>query len=197
MRMTWCTAAEIFTEEIREHGFAAANLVAAAWSARITPEATRTLLSIAGLLTSGDAIQRAWDKVEPCPSIGDYKAGEEEIAGEIAGEYKRANDIAQAMARIRSQAYRHWAQAKRERDHAEDPPVRAHAQVRMDEAGLAIADIDAAFEQLDQTAGRLLQALQLLGRADEELEDIYEVPLTFVREGGRLPRDGDFLTPAN
>ena len=57
-----------------------------------------------------------------------------------------------------------------------------------------IADCEAALEIIDETGTRLAHALNCLRKVPDDLAGTYEVPYGHIRDGGKLPHYGEFLT---
>ncbi len=198
MPETWLAAAEELADGIREHGYAAAALVASAWRAGVDPDATRSLLGAASVLTGGDAVSRAWDRVPPCVSAGQFLGGAEEIEGETAGAFRFAQRMAGDCAGTLDAAAEGYEQARQAADAAAaagDGDAEAAAR---DQAGwlqAVIGDCEAALEVIGAAAETLREAALLLLRVPADFEETYEEPLRFAASGRKLPRDGGFITP--
>lgn len=198
MPSPWLAAAEEFAEAIREHGCDAAFLTASAWRAGVDPGATRSLLAAASVLAGGGAVARAWGRLPPCPGIGDFLGGAEQIEGEVAQAarfaYRMARDCEAAM----DAALEAHGKAKRAADDAAargNGAVAAAAAEQQRMAAAAVADCDAALEVLAGAGGALQQAGQLLQRVPAEFEETYEELLRFGAAGRKLPWNGSFITP--
>jgi len=197
MGHAWTAAAEEFAEAIREHGFAAAALTASAWQAGVDPDATRSLLAAASVLSGGDAVARAWARVPPCPTAGDFLAGAEEIEGETAGAAAFAERTARACADALEAAVEARARARRATAAASAQGNAAKAAVVAEErrAAQAVADCDAAIEVLAGAGEALRYAGLLLTRVPADFEETYEEPLRYAASGRKLPWNGAFITP--
>jgi len=193
----WTAGAEEFAEAIREHGFAAAALTASAWQAGVDPDATRSLLAAASVLTGGDAVTRAWDRVPACPAAGDFLAGAEEVEGETAAAASFAERTARDCAEALEAAVEARARARRATAAASAQGNAAKAAVAAEErrAARAIADCDAALEVLALAGEALRRAGLLLLRVPAEFEETYEEPLRYAASGRKLPWNGAFITP--
>lgn len=200
MPSTWLSAAEVFADGIREHGEAAADLTASVWQARVDPDATRSLLDAAAVLTGGDAVARAWERVPACPNARAFLNGVEEIQGECVSSMRYAQDIGRQCADVHDAAAEEYQKARHARDRAarEDSDQSrvtvAAAEERMTWLSEIIADTEAALEKLDETYGLLHRAVLLLPQVEVDFADACDIPLQHIRDGGTLPWSGHFIT---
>lgn len=204
----WTGRAQVLAAAIREPGEGAAEANARAWSARCRPEATRGLAGAAMILTDGEAGAALWASAEPCRDDKTLLAWAEDIAGHVAdlgrqcqrmmlacaGAFEEAGgSYAQAMAAARAAQARMAAAATPDAHCAAEADFEA-ALERARAAALVIADCEAALEVLGAADARLDAAHRALSKVPADLHDSYEEPYEFVRGGGLLPHDGDFLT---
>lgn len=201
MGYTWTAAAEAFAEEIREHGFAAAAVVASAWRAGVDPDATRSLLAAAAVLTQGAAVAHAWYLAPPFPDKESFLSAAEETEGDVAAALQYARDMARDCGSVMDAAAEDHEQAAQDAARAAGsgtgtaPAALAAAKERMAAALEVLADCDAALEVLSAAGEALSEARQALSRVPAEFEETYEEPLRFVAAGRKLPWDGAFITP--
>jgi hypothetical protein len=73
---------------------------------------------------------------------------------------------------------------------------QAAAEREQREALLRKADCENALETLDVLLARINYATGQVKAVPQQFADAYEVPVTYVREYGPLPRRGQFLVPA-
>lgn len=207
MTETWLTAAERLAEAARDLGFNVAATVAAAWQARCDPDATRPLVQAAHALTGGDALPRLWDRVDPCPSAGNFLGDAEEHEAQAATLARQARDLEKACSAARDSALAEYEGARQRAVQAqarlasELPDAAAQAEIAaacdvMRAMQQVIAGCDAALEVAGATRERLDYAAGCLRQAPEALAEAYDMPLQLTRSGGTLPWNGDFLTGA-
>jgi hypothetical protein len=191
---TWTGQALLLADDIREPGFAAAAACASAWQARVDPDATHGLVGAALALTDGEAMPGLWAPVPPCPDDATLLAGVTELEGAVAEllEYARrmAGDCREALGAAQARA----AGAAAVLASSPAPEAVAEAESALAAAQSEIADCEAALEILDGIEKRLAHALNCLRGVPEDLAATYETPYQVVRDGGRLPYDGNFLT---
>jgi hypothetical protein len=189
---SWTGQAHLLADGIREPGFAAAALNAAAWAAGVNPEATAGLIGAATALTSGDCGPQLWAQAGPLPNDQALLTAAAELEGAVtqllgyasgmAWDCRAALESAQAAAASAAAAVP-----------AGSSQARAAAEDALGAARGVIADCEAALEILGSCLGRLEHALNCLRRVPDDLASAYEVPYTHIRDGGTLPYDGDFL----
>jgi hypothetical protein len=204
----WTGQAHLLADGIREPGFAAAALNAAAWAAGVNPEATAGLIGAATALTSGDCGPQLWAQADPVPSDQELLAAAAELEGAVAQLLKLASQMARdcragleaayaraaAAAAAIAAAQAQLAAASTSRQAAAAQSALAAAESALSGAQAVIADCEAALEVIAGCGGRLEHAANCLRRVPEDLAGTYEVPYQFVHEGGDLPYAGDFLT---
>jgi hypothetical protein len=190
---TWTGHAQLLADDIREPGFQAAEVNAAAWCARVDPQATRGLTGAALALTSGDAGKSLWAAAVPCPDDASLLTAAAELEGAVAGLLDRARRMAAGCRADSTWAAGEAAQA-RTLLASPDPGIRGAAETRVTEARAALGDCEAALEILDETGTRLAHALKCLRQVPDDLAGTYEAPYQLVHDGGKLPHDGAFLT---
>lgn len=201
MELTWSAAAAILADETEEHGLAAAALVASAWNAGMHPDATKALMEVSVVLTDIAVVNRFWDKsADPCDSADGYAVGCEEIAAELSAAAQRATAMARHCWGVLSDALDVHARAAaaitaaQALPDAEGQAAASAASERRQQMDMVIADCEAAMETIHQCGEQLNQALRHLGRSEDDVEYAYEPVLEFIRDGGVLPKDGDFIT---
>jgi hypothetical protein len=160
-------------------GTTLAELDAAAWSARVDPEAVQSLTR-AALILNPDAADAIWARTEPAETGDGLLAIVEEHAAAVAELGRRACDLGETCEADRDTA----VQAARDPD---DPEAAA-------EARRVLADCEAAIETLTALAARLEEAWRALLRVPDEYGEYFETPLRLAADGGTLPWSGDFLT---
>jgi hypothetical protein len=205
---SWTGHAELLAADIREPGFTAAAIASAAWSARVDPEATRSLVRAAIVLTSGDATSACWARADPCPDDYTFVAAVAELETGLMQLLATTADMARACidamenAASEYQAARNAAIAAQVRmDAAASPQLRAAAEdgydaaVRQMEAARAVAgDCEAALDILPAVHAALEAAMESVRSVPADMGEVYEVPYQFLRTGRTLPHDADFLT---
>jgi hypothetical protein len=205
---SWTGHAELLAADIREPGFTAAAIASAAWSARVDPEATRSLVRAAIVLTSGDATSACWARADPCPDDYTFIAAVAELETGLMQLLATTADMARACidamedAASEYQAARNAAIAAQARmDAPAGPQLRAAAEdgydaaVRQMEAARAVAaDCEAALDILPRLHGLLEEAVACIRSVPGELGEYFEVPYQFLSPGRTLPLGADFLT---
>lgn len=198
MTPAWTAAAEQLADDARQPGFDAAVLVASAWRARCLPDATRSLIQAACALTSGDAVERVWDRPPPCPSADALLQGAEELEGETARLASHARSMAAACESARDQAIAAYENARRQALSAAGDTTRTAADQEMHAMSQVIGDCEAALDLLAEVITRLNYAVNCFTQVPADFAEAYDVPLQHIRDGGTLPWSGDFLTaPGN
>lgn len=206
----WTGQAHLLADDIREPGFGAAAVNASAWRARVDPDATYGLIGAAIALTDGDAGSALWADADPCPDDATLLAAVTELEGAVAELLRNASRMAAACrasleaaqsaagsgAAALDAAHGQAAQAQTAQASAAAQGAIASAEAAIAGAQAEIADCEAALEIIDSAGGKLAHALDCLRRVPEDLAATYEEPYDLVRQGGRLPVDGDFLTGA-
>ena len=190
----WTGQAHLLADDIREPGFAAAALNAAAWSAGVNPEATAGLIGAATVLTSGDCGPQLWAQADPVPNDQALLTAATELEGAVAQLLKYASGMARDCRAALEAAQEAAAAAAETAAAAENPQARAAAQEKLAAARATIADCEAALEIINEYGSRLAHAANCLRRAPDDLASTYETPYQFVHDGGDLPYDGEFLT---
>jgi hypothetical protein len=190
----WTAQAQLLADAIREPGFNAAALNAAAWSARTDPAATRGIVGAAWALTSGDAGTALWAAADPCPSDQALTAAAAELEGEVAQLLKVASQMARNCRAALEAACAAAASAQATLNSDAPPGAKVAAQEALSAARAAIGDCEAALEIIDETGTRLAHAGNCLARVPGDLAAVYEDPYQHIRDGGTLPHDGEFLT---
>jgi hypothetical protein len=178
--ITWTAAAAQLADTASEPGHGIAGLVASAWQARVDPYATRSLVSAAHVLAGCEVMRRLWDRVPPVPSGEALLQGAEQAEADVAGMLRHARGMSAECARTRDRAAAACGAAS-----------TGDAQAA---AAAALADCDTALEILGPLQAQLKLALDSLRQAPAELADTYEAAYTLVRDGGKLPHSGHFLT---
>ena len=178
--ITWTGAATQLADTAAEPGWGIAGLVASAWQARVDPYATRSLVSAAHVLAGCEVMRRLWDRVDPIPSGDALLQGAEQAEADVAGMLRHARGMAAECARARARAAAACGTA-------DDDDAQAAAVA-------ALADCGAALEILGPLQEQLKLALDSLRQAPAELADTYEAAYALVRDGGKLPHSGHFLT---
>lgn len=189
---TWTAQAHLLAGALPEWGMAAAALNAAAWSARIMPEATRGLAGAAIALTDGRAGEALWARTEPCPDAAAFLAAAAELEVAVTDLLKHASGLA-AGCREAHEAAARGHQSAPAAAGGDTAQAQAAAE-RMHEARLVIADCEAALEVTGDAGGRLDHARRCLMRVPADYAEAYETPAGLVRRGLKLPYSGDFLT---
>jgi len=204
----WTGQAYLLADAIREPGFACAAVNASAWCARVDPEATRGLVGAALALTSGDAGKALWSAADPCPDDATLLASAAELEGAVAELLEHARGMAATCREALEAAYAaaaaaqaaiaaaqaQLASAGNARAAAAAESALGAAQAALSAAQAQIADCEAALEILDETVTRLAHALNCLRKVPGDLESTYEEPYAHIRDGGKLPYEGEFLT---
>ncbi len=190
--MTWTALAEQLAEDARDLGAGAAVLNAAAWQARVDPDATRGLVAAAlalwaspgALFPPGPGLQ---DDREMLEHAADLEAGAAELLKCATDLHRGAEGDLESAAGEARAATQALASAKTTHD-------RANAQVTLAGAKTRIADCEVALEITGDAGQRLKYACAKLQCVPADLEVTYEVPYAVVRSGGKLPYSGEFLT---
>ena len=204
----WTGQAYLLADAIREPGFACAAVNASAWCARVDPEATRGLVGAALALTSCGAGTALWSAAAPCPDDAALLASAAELEGAVAELLGHARAMAEACRQALDAAYAaaaaagaaiaaaqaQLAAAGNARAAGAAESALAAAEAAMAAARAEIADCEAALEIIDETGTRLAHALNCLRKVPDDLAGTYEVPYGHIRDGGKLPHYGEFLT---
>lgn len=194
MTLTWTGQAQLLADDIREPGFAAAALNASAWSARVDPQATHGIVGAALALTSNDAGPALWAAADPCPDDATLLAAVTELEGVLAQLLAAATSMAGACRAALAAAVAAAAKARAVLTSTAGPDAKAAAQADLAAAQATIGDCEAALEIIDEAGTRLAHALNCLRRVPDDLASTYEEPYALIRDGGKLPYDGEFLT---
>jgi hypothetical protein len=171
----------------------AAALNASAWSARVDPQATHGIVGAALALTSNDAGPALWAAADPCPDDAALLAAVTELEGALVQLLAAASSMA-AACRAEFDAAASAAAQARALLAVADPKAKAAAQADLAAAQAVIGDCEAALEIIDEAGTRLAHAANCLRRVPDDLASTYEELYAFVRDGGTLPADGEFLT---
>lgn len=203
----WTGQAYLLADAIREPGFVCAAVNASAWCARVDPEATRGLIGAALALTSGDAGKALWSAADPCPDDAALLTSAAELEGAVAELLGHARRLAAACRESLKAAYCAAAAAQAgiaaaqaqlagagNTQAAAAESALGSAQAALSAAQAEIADCEAALEIIDETGTRLAHALNCLRKVPDDLAGTYEVPYGHIRDGGKLPHYGEFLT---
>ena len=190
----WTAQAHLLADAIREPGFAAAALNAAAWSAGVNPDATAGLIGAATALTSGDCGPQLWAQADPLPNDQELLTAAAELEGAVVQLLKYASAMARDCRAALEAAQAAAASAVAKADAAKTPQARAAAEEELRAARAVIADCEAALEVIGECGSRLAHAANCLRRVPDDLAGTYEQPYAFVHDGGKLPHEGGFLT---
>jgi hypothetical protein len=190
----WTGQAHLLADAIREPGFAAAALNAAAWSAGVNPEATAGLIGAASVLTSGDCGSQLWAQAGPLPNDQALLTAAAELEGAAVQLLKYASDMARDCRAALEAAQAAAAAATKAVAAAANAQARTAAEDALAAARGVIADCEAALEVIDDCGSRLAHAANCLRKVPGDLASAYEVPYQHVADGGQLPYDGEFLT---
>jgi hypothetical protein len=204
----WTARAEQLAADIREPGYGAAAASAAAWAARVDPDALRSLHSAALVLTDGEALSALWSPLPPCPDQATLLEWGENLESHVGDLLKRCTDLGSAARSEHDAAVRAMREAAREaRDAAAAIATsadagRAAAQAalgsareRERDAYLVIADCEAALDLLQHIDGKLRYSLVRVCSLPADLSETYESTGRLIASGGTLPHSGDFITP--
>lgn len=189
----WTGQAHLLADAIRDPGFAAAALNAAAWAAGVNPEATAGLIGAATALTGGDCGPQLWAQADPLPSDQALLTAAAELEGAVAQLLRYASDMARDCRADLESAQAAAASAAAAAASAGTSQARAAAEDALGAARAVIADCEAALEVIDGCGARLAHAANCLRRVPDDLAGAYETPYAFVHDGGKLPYDGEFL----
>src|SRR6185437_1463716 len=129
----WTGQAHLLADDIREPGFAAAALNAAAWSAGVNPEATAGLIGAATVLTSGDCGSQLWAQGDPVPNDQELLTAATELEGAVAQLLKYASGMARDCRAALEAAQDAAAAAAKTAAAAGNPQARAAAQEKLAE----------------------------------------------------------------
>lgn len=190
----WTSQAHALADAIREPGFACADICATAWSAHVDPAAVRGLVGAAMTLTSGDAGPRLWGTADPCPSDSALLEAAAEMEGVTVQLLGYASAIARDCRAALAAAMEAATAAHATLNSDASPAAKAAARDTLAAARAAAADCEAALEVIDECGTRLAHAANCLRKVPDDLAATYETPYQHVRDGGTLPRDGEFLT---
>jgi hypothetical protein len=189
----WTGQAHLLADGIREPGFAAAALNAAAWSAGVNPDATAGLIGAATALTGGDCGPQLWAQADPLPSDQELLTAAAELEGAVVQLLGYASAMARDCRADLEAAQAAAAQAAAASVWAATASARTAAEGALAAARAVIADCEAALEVIDGCGRRLAHAANCLRRVPDDLAGTYETPYAFVHDGGKLPYDGEFL----
>lgn len=202
----WTALAEGLSADAREPGFGAAACVAAAWSARVDPLATRSLVTAAVVLTDGDAVPALWEPLPPCPDAATLLEWGENLETHVGDLLKRCVDAGMATRAEHDAALRARQEAAREAREAAIVTAkgsgRAAAQAALDaarvleqDAAMVAADCEIALDLLGQLDGKLRCALDCARSLPADLDEAYEAAARITAASGALPHSGDFIVP--
>jgi hypothetical protein len=191
----WANLAEQLAGDVREPGFGAAAVNAAAYRARVDQDATRGLVGAAMALTEGEALSALWAPTDPCPDNVTLVSWTENLEAHVAALLKRCEDLGRAARAERDSAVRARNMALSAASSATAEDAQANARARAENAERAIADCAAALEVLGEADCKLRYARDLLRAVPGELSEVYEAPAALVNRGGKMPHSGDFIVP--
>lgn len=202
----WTALAEQLAGDVREPGFGAAAVNAAACRARVDPFALRGLVGAAMALTEGEALHALWGAMPPCPDAATLVSWAENLEAHVAALLKRCEDLGSAARAEYDSAIQGRTEAliaARAAEAAAGIPGRREAaeaalgaaRQRSEEAGRAAGDCAAALEILGESDCKLRYALDLLRAVPGDLGEVYEAPAALALAGGKMPHSGDFIAP--
>lgn len=206
----WAALAEELADALLEPGFGAAACVAASWSARVDPAATRCLVTAAMVLAGDGALTALWEPLPPCPDLATLLTWGEELESHLGDLLKRCAGLGAAARAEHAAAVKAHARAlAAERQASASAATAASAAARSAaqcaaqttkettaDAARVIADTEAALDCLGETDGRLRYALDLVRALPADADETYEAANRLVRDGGTLPHDGDWIAPS-
>lgn len=204
----WTAVAEEIADVAREPGSGAAASVAAAWSARVDPAATRSLVTAALVLAGTEVQSSLWERLPPCPDAATLLRWGEELESHIGDLLKRCMDAGTAAraeheaalearagaAAVARKAAARIATADGSMRQALESALEL-ARDREQDATAVAADCEAALDLLGATDGRLRYALDCVRALPADLDEAYEAAGRIVAGGGALPHSGDFIAP--
>lgn len=194
----WTQAAEQLAALAYDLGIEIALINAAAWKARVDPDATRGLVGAA--LTLGAPLSAV---LPAGPLLRDDQqmiAAASDLESDVAGLLKNARDLACEINDNLTAAERDLERAMtdlrtaRQENTKEAAALAAVAAQAVKEAQAQIADCETGLDVAVNLAECLQDALGRLQTVPGDLEDTYAVAYAHIRGGGTLPHDGDFLT---
>lgn len=205
-------AVEALAADLIEPGLDAAEIVARAWAAGVSPDAMTSMITAAMTLTSNDPQVRATlfghridghrsnteyleDVQETENNLLDLDKHAVDLGNRIRDDLTEAEDDAAAALREKREQLHLAVTAANETARA-DAENRAHqAQLRYEQAHRVIGDCEAALGVLDEHVMPVLtHALDCVRAAPDDLEEYFVVPYEMARAGRRLPHDGRFIT---
>lgn len=190
--MTWADRSEALAEEARELGQDIAGIHAAAWRARVDPDATGGLAGAATALWAPTTALFSRGKPMPSDRVMAGQTEDREIeAGEL---FRAAGQLRTGATSALAAAGAALAAAMEAGRNARTDAERAGAARQEAAARAAMADCEVALEILGEVMSRLGYAIGSLQRVPEDLAETYEAAYRLLDAGGRLPRDTDFLT---
>lgn len=190
--MNWTEQAAALAADVLELGADAAMVNAAAWLARVTPDATSGLVGAALALGAlPQAVMKS--SARPLPHDREMLARTADLEGCAAELLQRALDLrAKASGALDAAAEAAAAAAAALGEDGPEAPARAGLAA----AEAVIADAEQAVDVCNDLAARLAYALACLAKVPDDLATAYETPYAHISAGGTLPYDGDFLTGA-
>lgn len=192
----WTALAEQLADDIREPGFGAAAVFAAAYRARVELAAVRGLVGAALALTEGEALRALSAYADPCPDNATLVSWTENLEAHVAALLKRCEDLGRAARDERDSALRARNMALAGASAATTEDAKAAALAQAEEAERVMADCEAALEVLGDADCSLRYARDLLRAVPGELTEVYEAPIALTARGGRMPHSGDFIAPS-
>lgn len=183
------------------------SILGGARAARVDPGALTNLAGAAQIL-GADSLS-VYQAGEPrFTSDVDYTDAVEDVIADVQGRLAAAGHLHDELRSARSSAIDDLRQARRDLAraqamHVSDPCDGCHkarqsaigaAEKAISDARERIGICGAAIEVLEPLARHLREALILLSRVPEDLEEAYEPVYDLVRHGGAMPKDGDFIT---
>lgn len=196
MTARWTALAEELAGSTREPGYGAAACVAGAWSARVDPAATRSLVTAAVVLAGTDVVPALWEPLPPCPDAGTLLTWGEELETHVGDLLKRCVDTGTACNAEHDAALRAQREAATAARSAAAEAALHAAREREQDAARVVADCENALDLLGRTDGTLRYALDCLRSLPADLDDAYEAAGRIVANGGVLPHSGDFIAPS-
>lgn len=190
--MTWLARAEVLAEDARDLGTQGAVLNAAAWAARVDPEATKSLIT-ASLILNPDVGPLMWSPQKPLENDNALVNLGAELAVDVDAMLNRLKMLATSVQNAWQQASEDLQRARRNMASG-NPAIRAAAAGAADDAIARAGDCAAALDVLDATGARLDRGAKHLAYLPDELAAAYETPYALIATGGQLPHSGDFIT---
>jgi pyruvate/2-oxoglutarate dehydrogenase complex dihydrolipoamide acyltransferase (E2) component len=192
--VTWTAKAEDLAEALKETGQACAVLNAAAWAARVDPDATSGLVGAAVAL--GAPLHMLYPSGPVLCDDRQMVTRADDLEADVAESLKSARALRKDTDEALEAAYAAAAAAAAAEASAKNEDDASTAAASRAAAEAEIADCEAALEIITEAIDRLRHALACLQRVPDDLEITYEAPYLHIRRGGKLPHSGDFLTGA-